>query len=152
MPDGFDDTIPQTAQRGFRRFPGGGSPGGGFPGGGSPGGGFPGGGSPRGGFPGGGFPRGGFPGGGFPRRSPVRRRLPVPILFPIFYGFPYDRCYYTDRFGRCCDRNGRCCDRWGRCDYNSRYDYFPVADSGDRWYGMPGGWDMMPGMDDYDDG
>lgn len=100
-------------------------------------------------FPGGN--RRGFPRGRFPRRFPVRRRFPFPIIFPIFPGFPYDRCYYVDRFGRCCDRFGRCCDRWGRCDYGG-YDYMPVAGGVDRWFGMPGGWDMMPDMDDaYDD-
>lgn len=134
MPDGFETRDLQTVQRGGPgRFPGGGP------------GRFPGGGPGR--FPGGGPGR--FPRGGFPRRFPVRRRSPFPF-FPIFYGFPFDRCYYIDRFGRCCDRFGRCCDRWGRCYYGG-YDYLPVADAGDSWYGMPGSWDMMPDMDDVDD-
>lgn len=134
MPDGFEPRNVQTVQRGFPGRPGGPMR---FPGG-----------PMR--VPGQGFPRGGFPRGRFPRRFPVRRRFPSPILFPLFFGFPSDRCYYIDQWGRCCDRYGRCCDRWGRCTYGG-YDYFPVADSGDRWYGMPGGWDMMPDMDDMDD-
>ncbi len=131
MPDGSGTTRDlQTVQRGFpRRFPGGGFP-------------------QR--FPGGSFPQRGFRRGRFPRGFPVRRRFPVPIIFPLFYGFPYNRCYYIDRFGRCCDRFGRCCDRWGRCYYGG-YDTIPVADSGSGWYGVPGGWDMMPDMDDADD-
>jgi hypothetical protein len=130
MPDGFDTSggVP-VAQRGF----------------------------PRGG--GRGFPRGGrFPGGGFrrfPRRFPIQRRFP--IFFPIFYGFPLNRCYYIDQYGRCCDRYGRCCDRYGRCVYVGGYnDPYASAGTADSWYGMAGGWDMMPDMDDmgmgdYDD-
>lgn len=129
MPDGSGTTRDlQTVQRGFQqRFPGGG----------------------RRGFPGGGFPQRGFQRGGFPRRIPIRRRFPSPIFFPLFFGFPQERCFFIDRFGRCCDRFGRCCDRFGRCGFGG-YDYLSVADSGGQWYGMPGGWDMMPDMDDMD--
>ena len=134
MPDGMDTSRGmQMAQRGGR---------GGFPGGG------------RGGFPGGGrggFPRGGFPRRGFPGRIPVRQPFPRFFFFPV--GFPVDRCYFVDQFGRCCDRVGRCCDRFGRCGYGGGYGdgftpYASPASSTGGWYGMPGQWDMMP---DYDD-
>lgn len=102
MPDGFDTTGTQIAQRG------------GF----------------RGGFPRGGFPRGGFPGGfrRFPRRFPIRR-FPRPI-FPLFFGVPTGRCFFIDRFGRCCDR-------FGRCFFPGGFDFgfpFALADFDDDWY------------------
>jgi hypothetical protein len=102
-----------------------------------------------------GFPRGRFPGAEsrrFPRRFPIRRRFPKQIVFPFFFGFPLDRCYYIDQYGRCCDRYGRCCDRYGRCVYAGGYSYpYAIAASADNWYGIEGGWDMMPDMDDMDD-
>ena len=119
MPDGYDTTGTQIAQRG------------GF----------------RGGFPRGGFPRGGFPGGfrRFPRRFPIRRfRRP---FFPFFFGFPANRCFFVDQFGRCCDRFGRCFSP------GFDFDFFPIAlaDSSDSWYGVQGGWDMMSdGADEAD--
>lgn len=111
------------------------------------------------GFPRGRFPRGRFPRGRFPGRFPIRRRFPRPIfpgpifpgpiIFPPFFGFPVDRCFYVDRFGRCCDRWGRCCDRWGRCVYTGGGYPFASADTGDdSWYGVVGSWDMMPDIDD----
>ena len=131
MPDGMNTSHDrqQMVQRGRGGFPGGG---------------------PRGGFPGGG-PRGGFPGGGFPRPFPVRQRFPRFFFFPVnYFGFPAGRCYWVDEFGRCCDRNGRCCDRFGRCFYGGGYDgYAQTAMNG--WYGIPGGWDMMPDYDDMTD-
>lgn len=101
----------------------------------------------RRGFPMRGFPGRGFPiRGRFPRPFPIRRRFPI---FPFFFGFPQQRCFFVDQFGRCCDQFGRCCDRFGRCSF---IDGFPFAESGDGWYGTPGGWDMMADMDDgYDD-
>ena len=122
MPDDFDASRGmEVAQRGF----------------------------PRGGFPRGGGMRRGFPRGrgGFPGRFPIRRRFPI---FPFFFGFPQQRCFFIDQWGRCCDQWGRCCDRWGRCSYPG---FGPYAGTGqDSWYGVPGSWDMMADMDDgYDD-
>ncbi len=106
------------------------------------------------------FPRGRFPGrfprGRFPRRFPIRRRFPRPIfprpiIVPPFFGFPVDRCFYIDRFGRCCDRWGRCCDRWGRCVYTGGYPFAGADTMDDSWYGVAGSWDMMPDMDDMAD-
>ncbi len=100
------------------------------------------------GFPRRRFPQGSYPRRRFPMRVPVRQRIPRFFYFPI--GFPTGRCYYIDRYGRCCDRYGRCCDRYGRCYYDDRFEdrmaYGPSPTGG--WYGVPGGWDMMP---DYDD-
>ncbi len=91
----------------------------------------------RGGFPVG-RPR--FPARRYPMPLPIRQRFPRFFFFPVDFGFPAGRCYYIDEFGRCCDRFGRC--------YN-RYGVFPAAQSAmNGWYGIPGGWDMMP---DYDD-
>ena len=134
MPDGMNTSYRQMVQRGR---------GGGFPGGG-PRGGFPGGG-PRGGFPGGG-PRGGFPGRRFPRPIPVRQHFPRFFFFPVnYFGFPAGRCYYVDEYGRCCDR-------YGRCVYGGGYDSIASAQSPmGGWYGIPGGWDMMPDYDDMTD-
>lgn len=133
MPDGIDTSsgMDQLVQRGGR---------GGFPGRG-----------PRGGFPGRG-PRGRFPGRRFPRRFPVRQRFPRFFFFPI--GFPTGRCYWVDRFGRCCDRYGRCCDRYGRCFYNDTFADSRLASGPSQpggWYGVPGSWDMMPDYDDMTD-
>lgn len=95
------------------------------------------------------FPRGRVPIRRFPR-VPVRaRRFPRFVVPPVFIGFPRQRCFFIDRFGRCCDRFGRCCDRFGRCEYIGDR-YFPFAgNSPDGWYGVPGAWDMMP--DAYED-
>ena len=120
MPDDFDASRGmQTAQRGFRRS------------------GFPRGGGIRRGFPRG---RGGFP-GRFPRR-----RFPGPFVYPFFFGFPQQRCFFIDRFGRCCDQ-------FGRCYYRGPGPYpFASLTEQDGWYGSPGSWDMMADMDDmYDD-
>ena len=136
MPDGQDmTTLQHTAQRG--RAPGG----------------FPRGGVPRGRVPRGRFPRQRFPRGRFPRVVPIRRRFPGVVVPPIFFGFPRERCYYIDGFGRCCDRFGRCCDRFGRCEYVYP-PFVSEVSMADSWYGVPGGWDMMPDYDDmvdYDD-
>ena len=130
MPDDYDSTrdAQQVAQRGF---PGRGVPRGGFP---------------RRGVPGRGFPGRGFPRGRFPRRFPIRRPFPGPIIFPFFPGFPPQRCFYIDRFGRCCDQ-------FGRCYYRGPGPYpFASLTEQDGWYGVPGGWDMMADMDDgYDE-
>ena len=126
MPDGQDmTTLQQTAQRG--RFPGAGFPRTGFP---------------RGRVPRGRVPRARFPRGRFPRVAPIRR-APGFFVPPVFIGFPRERCYFVDRFGRCCDRFGRCCDRFGRCEYIG-FPYAGAAGAVDDWYGVPGGWDMMP--------
>ena len=129
MSDDLTTSGDQIAQRGFPRFP-------------------------RGRFPGR-FTRGRFP-GRFPRRFPIRRRFPGPIfpifpgpiIHPPFFGFPVDRCFYIDRYGRCCDRFGRCCDRWGRCVYTGGYPFAGADTADDSWYGVAGGWDMMPDIDD----
>lgn len=101
-------------------------------------------------------PRGIVPVRRFPR--PIhRRRFPRFFVPPVFIGFPRQRCFWIDPLGRCCDRYGYCCDRYGRCEYVGDR-YYPVAGAMshvDSWYGVPGGWDMMPDMDDdmqgYDD-
>lgn len=142
MPDNMNTSSgTQMTQRGIRgSFPGSG-PRGGFPGSG-----------PRGGFPRGGS-RGGFPGRRFPRPLPIRQRFPGSFFFPInYFGFPAGRCYWIDDLGRCCDRNGRCCDRYGRCFYSNAFDgYAPAQAAMSTWYGIPGGWDMMPRYDDMTD-
>ena len=94
------------------------------------------GGSPPGG---GGFPGGGRPPGNFPRFFPQ----------PYSYGFPRNRCDWYDR-------SGRCCDQFGRCDYTGGYGYegYPLVSMSqptDSWYGIPGVWDIMPGLNDGHD-
>ena len=84
-------------------------------------------------------------------RSPFRqvrpRRFPRFFLPTVYFGIPRQRCYYIDQFGRCCDR-------FGRCEYiGDRYNPIAAMDF-DGWYGVPGGWDMMPDTDNmqsYDD-
>ncbi len=126
MPDDYDSSRDpqQIAQRGFPRR-----------------------GFPRGVAPRRGFPRRGFPRGRFPRRFPIRRPFfPGPVIFPFFPGFPPQRCFYIDRFGRCCDQFGRC--------YYRGYGPYPFASLSeqDGWYGVPGSWDMVADMDDdYDE-
>jgi hypothetical protein len=66
----------------------------------------------------------------------------VPFVFPFYYGFPQQRCYFIDQFGRCCDQFGRC--------YYRGYPYAALT-AQDGWYGIPGSWDMVADMDDYSD-
>ncbi len=97
------------------------------------------------------FPRGRVPARQFPRSPDRARRFPRFIVPPVLIGFPRQRCYFVDQFGRCCDRFGRCCDRFGRCEYaDDRYSPFTANTGG--WYGVPGAWDMMPDIyEDMDD-
>jgi len=95
------------------------------------------------------FPRRRIPRARFPRVAPIRR---FPIVAPPFFGFPRERCYFVDRFGRCCNRFGVCCDRFGRCEYIG-VDAYPMIGAADfdGWYGVPGSWDMVADFDDMDD-
>lgn len=87
------------------------------------------------------------PRAGYPHMAPVMRRLPAEAGYPAFSGFPSGRCYYIDGFGRCCDSFGRCCERWGR---DGGCGEFPPTGRCDRWYGLPGSWDVMPDLTDRD--
>lgn len=87
------------------------------------------------GFTPGGF-RGGFRG---PRDGRGFRRFPR-FFFPFFFGFPRPRCFFIDRFGRCCDRWGRC---WGYSPWAAADD--SVAAMAEMNVPMP-----MPMEDMYD--
>lgn len=95
------------------------------------------------------------PGGGRPCSGGFRGER-APANFPRFrfapytYHVPRNRCDLYDRHGRCCNQNA-CCTHTR--DYSDEgYPLASAARQSDGWYGIPGVWNMMPGMEADDDG